>query len=380
MSEDHDHPHEHQHDHAHHHENEEPAPAPLQPDDTGSQALSDALRSSFFIIKIVMVLLVGAFFCSGIVIVNPQQKAIILRLGKPVGEGEKALLGPGIHWSFPPPIDEVVKIPIGQLQTVTSTVGWYMTTPELEAAKTEPPPNPSLNPALDGYVLTGDANIIHVRATLRYRVTDPLQNNFAFANASNFVQNALNNALFFTAAQFTVDNALTRDVTGFREKVRARVTLLIEQHQLGVTVEQSDIQVIPPRQLKIEFGAVTEAGVKRDQNINAARSYENEVLSKARGEAASRINAGETEKTRLVEFVAAEAKKFSDLLPEYRKDPELFFRLRQTETLARVMANAQEKIFLAARPDGKPRELRITLGREPEKRAIPAPPKEADKH
>ena len=38
-----------------------------------------------------------------IVIVNPQQKAIILRLGKPVGEGEKALLGPGIHWSFPPP-------------------------------------------------------------------------------------------------------------------------------------------------------------------------------------------------------------------------------------------------------------------------------------
>ena len=80
------------------------------------------------------------------------------------------------------------------------------------------------------------------------------------------------------------------------------------------------------------------------------------------------------------EFVAAEAKKFSDLLPEYRKDPELFFRLRQTETLARVLANAQEKIFVAARPDGKPRELRITIGREPEKRRLPEPPKKPDAH
>lgn len=380
MSDDHDHPHGHDHDHAHHHGHDAPVPAPLLPDDTGSQALSDALRSSFFIIKFLMFGLVALFFCSGFFTVEPQQKAVILRFGKPVGDGAKALLGPGFHWSFPAPIDEVVKIPVGQIQSVSSSVGWYMTTPELEAAKSEPPPNPSLNPALDSYVLTGDANIIHARATLRYRISDPLQNYFDFANASNLVQNALNNALFFAAAQFTVDNALTRDVTGFRERVRARATQLIEQQQLGVTIEQSDVQVIPPRQLKDKFNAVLEAGVKRDKALNEARSYENEVLSKARGEAASRTNAGETERTRLVEFVAAEARKFSDLLPEYRKDPELFFRLRQTETLARVMAGAQEKIFMAARPDGKPRELRITIGREPEKRKLPEPPKKPDAH
>ena len=376
MSEDHNHPHGHDHQHG----PEKPAPAPLEQDDTGSRALSDALRSSFFIVKIVMVVLVALFFGSGFFTVNPQEKAVILRFGKPVGEGEQALLGPGFHWSFPAPIDEVVRIPIGQIRSVSSSVGWYLTAPELEAAKTEPPPGPALNPALDGYVLTGDANIIHARATLRYRVTDPLQNTFAFTSASNLVQNALNNALFFAAAQFTVDNALTRDVTGFRERVRARVTQLLEQQQLGVTVEQSDVQVIPPRQLKDKFNAVLEAGVKRDKALNEARSYENEILSKARGEAASRINTGETERTRLVEFVAAEAKKFSDLLPEYRKDPELFFRLRQTETLARVLANAQEKIFVAARPDGKPRELRITIGREPEKRRLPEPPKKPDAH
>ena len=65
------------------------------PDDAGSQALAEALRSSFAIVKVVMVLMVLAFFGSGFFTVGPQEKAIILRFGKPVGEGQKALLGGG---------------------------------------------------------------------------------------------------------------------------------------------------------------------------------------------------------------------------------------------------------------------------------------------
>ena len=99
-------------------------------DDAGSQALAEALRSSFAIVKIVMVLMVVAFFCSGFFTVGPQEKAVILRFGKPVGEGQKALLTAGLHWSFPYPIDEVVRIPITEIQKVSSTNGWYLTTPE----------------------------------------------------------------------------------------------------------------------------------------------------------------------------------------------------------------------------------------------------------
>ncbi len=111
MSDEHDH-----HDHAH-----EPHGAAPAPDDAGSQALAEALRSSFAIVKFVMVVLVVIFFGSGFFQVGTQEKAIILRFGKPVGEGPQALLGPGLHWSFPYPIDEVVKIPITEIQKVTST-------------------------------------------------------------------------------------------------------------------------------------------------------------------------------------------------------------------------------------------------------------------
>ncbi len=118
MSDDpkHDHP-AHAHDHS--------VPAPTTQEDAGSQALAEAMRSSFAIVKFVMVALVILFLASGIFQVGPQEKAVILRFGKPVGTGQKALLGPGLHWSFPYPIDEVVKIPIKEIQNVSSTVGWF---------------------------------------------------------------------------------------------------------------------------------------------------------------------------------------------------------------------------------------------------------------
>ena len=78
---------------------------------------------------------------------RPQEKAVILRFGKPVGHGQEALLGPGLHWSFPYPIDEVVRIPITEIQKVTSTIGWYYLTPEQQASGIMPCPGPSLYPA-----------------------------------------------------------------------------------------------------------------------------------------------------------------------------------------------------------------------------------------
>jgi len=115
--------------------------------DAGSQALAEALRSSFAIVKVVMVLLVLLFLASGFFTVGPQERAIILRFGTAQGEGEKALLLPGLHWSFPYPIDESIRVSISGLQQVRSSVGWYAVTPEQELSGAEPPAAGTLNPS-----------------------------------------------------------------------------------------------------------------------------------------------------------------------------------------------------------------------------------------
>jgi membrane protease subunit HflK len=335
--------------------------------DAGSQALSEALRSSFGIIKFVMFLLICLFLGSGFFTVGPQEQAIIIRLGKAVGEGEKALLKPGLHWSFPYPIDEYIKVPITSIQKVTSTVGWFATTPEQELAGTDQAPLPvgtPMNPLVDGYVLTADNNIIHSRATLTYHISDPVRYVFSFVNASNTVETALDNALLGTAAQFPVDEILTRDVAGFKEAVRKKAAALVQSQNLGVEVEECLVQSRPPRQLQDGFNSVLKAEVTRGKVLNDARGYENQVLSRASADAQSRINAAESDRARLVSDVRSQAERFNELLPKFNANPSLFAQQRLNETLGRVLTNLDHKIYLTESADGKPKELRLLLNRE----------------
>ncbi|MGD1088456.1 MAG: protease modulator HflK [Verrucomicrobiota bacterium] len=349
MSDEHDH-----HDHA------------PETQDAGSQALAEALRSSFAIVKIVMLLMVIAFFCSGFFQVGPQEKAVILRFGKPVGEGQKALLGSGLHWSFPNPIDEVVKIPITEIQKVSSTVGWYFTTPEQELSGEELPAGPSLDPAVDGYLITADRNIIHARATLYYRVDDPIRYVFVFASASNTVQNALDNALLYTAAQFKVDDILYSDVDGFQEAVQQRVTDLTEQEQLGIVIDHCEVtDRIPPRQLQNIFDQVTIARENRETLLNDAHSYENQVLNLSGAQASTITNEAESARARYVDSITAEAKTFSALLPKFESNPGLYAQQTLVLTMGQVLTNVAEKKFLPTHADGKPIELRLMLNNEP---------------
>jgi membrane protease subunit HflK len=282
-------------------------------------------------------------------------------------QGKDALLGPGLHWAWPYPIDEVVKIPFSQLITVKSSAGWYNTTPEKEALGQEDPAGPSLNPAVDGYAITGDGNIVHTRATLLYRIDDPVRYEFDFANASNAVQNALNTALLASAARFKVDDVLTRDIARFQDDVTARVTDLIQLEKLPVVVENCQVESIPPRYLKGAFDSVLTAVLERDKARSDALSYENQVLSKAASDAASRTNAAQTERFLLVESVKAEAQRFTDLLPRYQANPTLFVNMLLTEKIGQVLTNVEDKYYLPERADGKSRELRLQLSREPQK-------------
>jgi membrane protease subunit HflK len=345
-----------------------PATPPADPgEDAGTQALADALRSSFTIVKVLMAGVLVYFVCSGVFTVGPEERAVVLRFGKPVGEGERALKGSGWHWAFPYPIDEVVRVPLGRLHTAQSSAGWYATTAAQEAANAEPPPGPSLNPETDGYLLTGDGNVIHVRGTLRYRISEPgLRYSLGFVNASNLIEQAFNSALVWATAHYKIDEILMQDFTGYRENVRQRLEEGIARQQLGIAIDQIQLETIPPRQLKTQFQSVLQAGLQGSKLLNEARSYANQTVSRAQAEAGSRKNAAQTERAQLVKFVAAEAKRFNDLLPAYRGNPSLFLQQQQTEAIKHIVTNVlTDKIILPDRSGGKPRELRIQLNREP---------------
>jgi membrane protease subunit HflK len=349
-----------------------PQPAPAGPppssfDDASSTALAEALSSSFRILKVVMVGLVLFFLGSGMFIVEPNEVVVKLRFGKPTGIGRSQLLQPGWHWAWPYPINEKVRIRIGQSQTVTSTAGWYAMTPEMQARNEEPQPAGFLRPDADGYTLTADGNILHVLATIKYRITDPLRYTFDFASAPEILTNIVNNAIFYAAARFTADAALYKDKGGFRDAVIGRVQQKIDQLNLGITLEPSDVETKAPADVRAAFVSVNNAEQARSTEISRALSYRDQTLNTAAGQARAIVNAGLVSSNRLVAAITATARAFEDQLPSYRANPDLFKQRWLANRLRNVLTNATDKFTL---PEGFD-ELRLQLSREPEKREAP---------
>jgi modulator of FtsH protease HflK len=345
-----------------------PAPGPhTHIEDASTQALADALRSSFFLVKVFMIGLVAAFLVSGVFTVDPNQVAVILRFGKPVGMTlEQQLRQPGLHWKFPYPIDEVVRIPVGESRTLTSSVGWYYITPAEAAAGLEPQRLPYLRPGVDGYALTGDGNIVHVQTTLSYRINDPIQFAFAFRNTTNLLQHILDNAILHTAAQFDADATLYRDRLAFQEQLFQRVSSMVDRHQLGVSIDSREVRTRPPLFVEEAFDNVLKAQQEGDILVQQAQSHARGTTNRAIGEASSIRRDALTHSNLLIQTMSAETNRFLGLLPSFDSNPRLFQQRLLAETTGRVLTNAQLKTYIPNRPHGRPWEVRILLNKEPE--------------
>jgi membrane protease subunit HflK len=204
-----------------------------------------------------------------------------------------------------------------------------------------------------------------VKATLYYHIDDPLRYVFDFTSASNTVQNALDNALLYSAARFNVDDILLLDQPGFKDAVRQRAADLTDRQRMGITIDNCEVDHTAPQRLKADFDRVEAAREKRNQLLEEAKSYENQVLSRAGASAVTITNLAVAERDNYVKSLKAEARRFTELLPQYQKYPNLFAQLKLAEAMSGILTNVQDKIYLPEREDGKPRELRLMLNREP---------------
>lgn len=334
-------------------------------DDASSQALNEALGSSFLLVRLLMALLLAAFVFSCVFTVNPNEVAVVLEFGKPKGTGTEMLRTQGLHWAWPYPIDEIVRIPVGESKSIRANAAWYAISPEEEAAGTLPSANSTLRPGADGHTLTSDGNILHVRATMKYRIADPVAYTFQFHDVTNTLANFLNNAIYHASARFTADAALYKDRSAFTDAIRARLLSLVERANLGVALEPLDVEVSAPLYVKDAFDDVIKAEQDRSKKISEAQGYFDEAVRKADGEASAIRASGMVSSNSLVQAVGAEAKFFRDQLAAYDRAPGLFRERRRIEAVTQVLTNASDKFFLPQRADGKSRELRIQLNREP---------------
>jgi regulator of protease activity HflC (stomatin/prohibitin superfamily) len=159
-----------------------------------------------------------------------------------------------------------------------------------------------------------------------------------------------------------VDAILTSDRAAFRERVQQRVQELTEAENLGVSVDQVDIDASAPLYLRGKFNEVVGAAQTRQTRILQAQAYATTNVLHAMGEAANVVNLAETARTNMVAMVAAQADTFLKQRAQYESNPELFKRIKQMSVLEHVYTNVDDKIVVP--PNSH--ELRFELNREPQ--------------
>jgi membrane protease subunit HflK len=178
---DHAHNHAHDHDHGHAHDHSHDHSDPFHPRvgaevdidelDPANRSLADALRVSFGVLKVLMIVLVGLFVFSGVFEVKQTQVAVRLHLGAVAGDPGQQVYGPGTYLGWPAPIDKLVVVPTAQQSIRLEDSFWFYVAPENRGKKpSEMPVRTQLIPGQDGSLITADKNIVHAQWTINYQV------------------------------------------------------------------------------------------------------------------------------------------------------------------------------------------------------------------
>lgn len=273
------HHHDHGHDHGHSHDHADEVKL-----DPGQQALSDALRVCFGLLKLVMLVLLVVYLFSGVFWVEQQERKVRLFLGMIVGEEGRQVLDPGgPYFAAPWPIMHVIDVPVAPRTLSIDKAFWYEQT---QGAQTPDQAKP-LNPEKDGSLITGDANIIHVKWTLTYSVSDPIAyvtNVGDAARADALVRATAEEAIVEAVAQATADAASKGNVNADVAKAITQKALDGLNTGLSIGTFLAGNPVFPVS-VQSAFDAVTSADTRRGQAVTEAWRQREQMLQETAGSA-----------------------------------------------------------------------------------------------
>ncbi|HPY89798.1 MAG TPA: SPFH domain-containing protein [Lentisphaeria bacterium] len=370
---------------------------------SGMQALMRMLRILFQGLRVLIIIIFVYLLFSGMFRVDDQNEAMLFRFGAlqtrviDPERGESPILTSGKwYWAWPYPVDWVKEIPAQKSVTVsTGEVFLPRINPSLMDPKELPPAENFLRPGSDGYLISGDTNILHTRWEVNFRIVNSAKYYLNFYDDEEaqssadshsrhqkhrqrgteaIIRNLLTNAALAEMATWRVEDLLATSrtlpngkVENIKDKVQERLLDFLEEVDLGVQVQSVNlIDLQPPLATMEAFRKVNEASETGRAEVLKAKSYAESVVLAAQGNAYRIVDEAKSYRTRVVESVKADSAYFEAVLAEYRKNPETMLTALYTDALRLALAQAPNKYIVHSLPGGS-QEIRLQIGQVPEK-------------
>jgi membrane protease subunit HflK len=267
-------------------------------------------------------LLLLLWIASGFYIVNEGQRGIVLRFGKYV-ETTQA----GLRWHLPYPVEVVETVNVSQVRTVE--IG-YRNNVRSKVLK-------------ESLMLTDDENIIDIQFAVQYILKNPEEFLFNNREPENAVLQAAETAIREIIGKSKMDFVLYEG----REQVAAKATQLMQEildrYKIGIAISKVTMQnAQPPEQVQAAFDDAVKAGQDRERQKNEGQAYANDVIPKAKGNAARLLEEAEGYKQRVIASSEGDASRFKQVLVEYNKAPGVTRDRLYLDMMQQVFSNTSK--------------------------------------
>lgn len=269
-------------------------------------------------------LIIGAaviWSLSGFYIIDEGTHGVETRFGKYVTTTQS-----GLNWHFPAPIEQVDVVDVKQQRYIE--VGYRSSGSEQVVGSV---PKEAL-------MLTKDENIVDVRLAVQYQVKDAKDFVFNVVNPAATLKQVTESAQRGVVGSSTMDFVLTEGRSEVVAQIKKEIQDVMDTYKSGILITSVNLQdAQPPEQVQNAFEDAIKAREDEQRLINEAEAYSNDVVPKARGSAARKMQEAEGYKEQVIARAEGESNRFSKLLAEYTKAPDVTRKRLYIESMESVL-------------------------------------------
>ncbi|WP_370300795.1 FtsH protease activity modulator HflK, partial [Pseudooceanicola sp.] len=189
-------------------------------------------------------------------------------------------------------------------------------------------------------------NVVDIDFQVVWNISDPAKYLFNLRDPKPTIRAVSESAMREIIAQSQLAPILNRDRGLIADQLHDLIQSTLDAYDSGVNIIRVNFdRADPPEPVIDAFRDVQAAEQERTRTRNVADAYANRVLAEARGEAAQIVEEAEGYRARVVNEAEGDASRFSAVLEEYRKAPEVTRKRLYLETMEQVLGDV-DKIIL----------------------------------
>ena len=197
-----------------------------------------------------------------------------------------------------------------------------------------------------GLMLTGDENIVDIDFQVVWNISNPQEYLFNLRDPQLTVEAVAESSMREIIAQSQLAPVLNRDRGVIAERLKTMIQQTLDSYQSGLNVVRVNFnRADPPREVIDAFKNVQSAEQERDRLQKEADAYANTIVAGARGQAAQLLEEAEGYRAQVVNQAEGAASRFTAVLGEYRKAPEVTRKRLYLETMEEVLGRVDKVII-----------------------------------